>query len=63
MRERIRRKSTSITFRESCEWVPCSRFKQIYEFVLHDGADGVVDAEGVCAADNFEQAAGGEFFD
>ena len=41
----------------------CSRFHKSFEFVLHDGAGGDVDAEGVGAADDFEQAAGGEFFD
>lgn len=41
----------------------CSRFNMVFELVLHDGADGDVDAEGVVAADDFEVAAGGEFFD
>jgi hypothetical protein len=46
-------------------WGHCSRFHKISVSDSHDGADGDVDAdaEGVGAADDFEQAAGGEFFD
>ena len=42
------------------QWGHCSRFHMSLEFV-HDVADR--DTEGVRAADDFEQAAGGEFFD
>ena len=42
----------------------CSARYRVFEFVRHDGADGDIDAdaERVGAADDFEQAAGGEFF-
>jgi hypothetical protein len=40
----------------------CAVYKS-FEFLLHDGADGEADAKHNGAADDFEQAAGGEFFD
>ena len=44
------------------EWGHCSRFHKSLEFV-HNGADEDANTEGVGATDDFEQAAGGEFFD
>ena len=43
-------------------WSRCSQFHKSFEFV-HNGKDEAPDAEGVGAADDFEQAAGREFFD
>lgn len=44
------------------EWGQCSRFHMGLESILHNGGGGDENAGVVGAADDFEQAAGGEFF-